>query len=119
MKVLIVDDSRTDRELIGDVVTTAGHQVLYAEDGDSALSKAGKARPDFVFLDIIMPGTDGFITCKRMRRELGMDDTPIVMVSSKNQTSDQFWAQRQGATAYITKPFDDKGILDALAVHGS
>ena len=112
--ILIVDDVQTDRELLGKVVSSAGHSPLYASDGDQALSKAKGSAPALIFLDVVMPGTNGFQTCRTLKQDEQTRHIPIVLVTSKNTDSDKFWAKKQGADQLIAKPFSPEAITDAL-----
>ncbi len=112
--ILIVDDAQTDRELLGKVVNSAGHVAIYATDGDQALAKAKSSAPALIFLDVVMPGTNGFQTCRTLKQDEQTRPIPIVLVTSKNTPSDKFWAQKQGADALIPKPFSPESILETL-----
>jgi twitching motility two-component system response regulator PilH len=112
--ILIVDDVQTDRELLGKVVTSAGHSPVYASDGDQALSKAKGSAPALIFLDVVMPGTNGFQTCRTLKQDSATRHIPVVLVTSKGTDSDKFWAQKQGADQLIAKPFSPEAITDAL-----
>lgn len=103
--VLVVDDLKTDRELIGKVVTAAGHHAEYAEDGEEAFTKAKALQPALVLLDVVMPRQDGFATCRRLKKDPETAAIPVVMVTSKNTDTDRFWAEKQGAAELIAKPF--------------
>jgi twitching motility two-component system response regulator PilH len=104
--ILIADDSATETALISRVVTDLGHRSFTASNGQECLEKADQSRPDLILLDVVMPTLDGFSTCRRLRKNPETATIPVVMVTSKNGDSDRFWAERQGANAYVTKPFD-------------
>lgn len=104
--ILIADDSPSETALISRVVTDLGHRSFTANDGNECLEKADQLRPDLILLDVVMPNLDGFSTCRRLRKNPETAGIPVVMVTSKNGESDRFWAERQGANAYVTKPFD-------------
>jgi twitching motility two-component system response regulator PilH len=112
--ILIVDDAQTDRELLGKVVTSAGHVPVYATDGDQALAKAKSAVPSLIFLDVVMQGTNGFQTCRALKNDAATRAIPVVLVTSKSSPSDKFWAQKQGADDLIPKPFTPTSITDTL-----
>jgi twitching motility two-component system response regulator PilH len=103
--VLIVDDLKTDRDLIGKVVTGAGHHPEYAQDGEEAVAKARELKPALVLMDVVMPKQDGFATCRRLKKDPETATIPVVMVTSKNTDTDRFWAEKQGAADLISKPF--------------
>jgi len=112
--ILIVDDMQTDRELLGKVVMSAGHQPVYAVDGDQALQKAREARPALIFLDVVMPGTNGFQACRKLKQDAETAQIPVVLVTSKDTPSDKFWGQKQGADDHIPKPFSSDSIVGAI-----
>jgi twitching motility two-component system response regulator PilH len=103
--VLVVDDVQTDRELIGKVVSATGHHPEYAADGDEALQKARALRPALILLDVVMPKQDGFATCRSLKKDPLTADIPVVFVTQKNTETDRFWGEKQGAAAFIAKPF--------------
>ena len=112
--VLIVDDLKTDRELIGKVVTAAGHHPEYAEDGDEGFEKAKVLRPALVLLDVVMPKQDGFATCRKLKKDPETGKTPVVLVTSKNTETDRFWAEKQGAAELLAKPFTPDALTAVL-----
>ena len=112
--VLIVDDVKTDRELMGKVVTAAGHIPVYATDGDEALATAKLTRPALVFLDVVMPRLNGFKACRQLKQDPATAGIPIVMVTSKNTQSDKFWGKKQGADDHIGKPFTPEALTAVI-----
>jgi CheY-like chemotaxis protein len=112
--ILVVDDVQTDRELIGMVVTRAGHQVAYAADGCEAMAKAKELRPALIFLDVVMPVQDGYKTCRLLKKDPATAGIPVVMVTSKSGDSDKFWSQKQGASDHIAKPFTPDSLLSCI-----
>ena len=112
--VLIVDDLKTDRDLIGKVVTDAGHHPEYAQDGDEAITRARALKPSLILMDVVMPRQDGFATCRKLKKEPETAGIPIVMVTSKNTDTDRFWAEKQGAADLIAKPFSPEALTAVL-----
>jgi len=110
-KVLIVDDIRTDVRLIADVLRPQGYDCIQASNGTEALERARAERPDLILLDIVMPGQDGFATCRQLKRDPRTRDIPVVFVSSKNGDSDRFWGRKQGAADYLAKPFTPSDLV--------
>jgi twitching motility two-component system response regulator PilH len=103
--VLVVDDTQTDRQIAGQVVMSCGRQVELATNGEEGFQKASNIKPSLILLDIVMPGQDGFATCRKLKRDPNTATIPVVMVSTKGNDADKFWAQKQGADGYITKPY--------------
>jgi DNA-binding response OmpR family regulator len=112
--ILVVDDSPTALKITSEVLTEQGFNVLVASDGEEALEIAARLHPDLIVLDIILPKKNGFQVCRQLKTEDATADIKILMLSSKNQASDRFWGQKQGADAYITKPYDDVELLASI-----
>jgi twitching motility two-component system response regulator PilH len=115
--ILVVDDVQTDRELIGMVMTRAGHRVAYAADGNEAIAKARELKPSLIFLDVVMPVQDGYKTCRMLKKDPDTNAIPIVMITSKNAESDRFWSQKQGASDHVGKPFTPDVLLDCIRMY--
>jgi twitching motility two-component system response regulator PilH len=103
--VLVVDDSATIRAVLGKMLTQDGHVVLKAGDGEEAIALARQTLPDLVFLDIVLPGMNGFAVLRALRRDPLTHDIPIVMISGNLQATEQFYVQRFGADDFMKKPF--------------
>jgi twitching motility two-component system response regulator PilH len=116
-KILIVDDVETDSQLMASHLREEGYACVTANNGDEGLEKAKKEKPDLILLDIVMPKQDGYQTCRKIKKDPETKGIPVVMVSSKNQDSDRFWAEKQGASGYITKPFTKDSLVKAVRNH--
>lgn len=103
--VLVVDDSATIRAVLGKMLNQDGHVVLKAADGEAAIEMARTQLPDLIFLDIVMPGMNGFAVLRALRRDSLTHDIPIVMISGNLQATEQFYVQRFGADDFMKKPF--------------
>jgi DNA-binding response OmpR family regulator len=103
--VLVVDDSATIRAVLGKMLTQDGHVVSKAPDGETAIELARKESPDLIFLDIVLPGMNGFAVLRALRRDPLTRHIPIVMISGNPQATEQFYVQRFGADDFIKKPF--------------
>jgi twitching motility two-component system response regulator PilH len=110
-KILVVDDSPTDRRLVAEPLQSKGYVVLTANDGEEALDKASRERPNLIVLDVILPKKNGFQVCRQLKASPDTKDIKILMLSSKSQDSDKFWGLKQGADGYLTKPFADEDLL--------
>lgn len=113
-KILLVDDSRTVLLMHQLLLADRGYELLTARDGEEALEKALAARPDLIFLDVIMPGMDGFETCQALRAHETTRDIPIIMVTTSGEPQNVQRGFDSGCTDYITKPFNDNELLDKL-----
>ncbi len=112
--VLVADDVKSEALLLTQVVQSLGHKSLIADDGESTLRMAQEQNPDLILLDIVMPKVDGFDVCRRLKKDELTARIPIVMVSSKDQRSDKFWAERLGADDYVTKPFQPNELAEKI-----
>ena len=113
-KILIVDDEAHIRMLISQTLEELedeGIEFLTAENGDSALEIIQKELPQLVFLDVMMPKLNGMEVCRRVKKELGMDDIFIILLTAKGQEMDRQKGQEVGANVYMTKPFDPEVLL--------
>lgn len=117
-KILICDDAPADLANIRGILQTTNCILIEATDGSEALKKAKAEKPDVIFLDIVMPGMDGFATCRALHEDPETKHIPVIFVSSKNQKADKIWAQMQGAKDLIGKPSDKTEILAALKALG-
>lgn len=113
--VLVIDDDVVERELLQRCLAAAGYRVLLASDGEAGLDVAARQSPDLILLDVVMPNLNGFQTCRRLRQQPGTAATPIVMLTSKDQDADRFWADQVGVSAYLTKPVDVSALLATAA----
>ena len=114
-QVLIVDDEAHIRLLIERLLEDLeddGVQILVAANGDDGLEKIRAYRPDLVFLDVMMPGINGFEVCRTVKRELAMEDVYIVLLTAKGQKQDAQLGAEAGADTYMTKPFNPDALLD-------
>ena len=112
--ILVVDDVQTDRELLGKVVLKAGHTPIYASDGAQAYEMAKAQKPALIFLDVVMPGQDGFKACRVLKQDPATKTIPTVLVTSKSTDSDKFWGRKQGADGHVAKPFTPDGLTVVL-----
>lgn len=113
-RVLAVDDDPTILRLLQVNLEMEGHEVLTAENGQSALAAIRADRPEVVLLDVMMPEMDGFQVCEAVRADPDIADTPIVFVSARAQQSDLDRGYASGADGYITKPFDPLELIETI-----
>ncbi len=112
--VLVVEDTPSEMELINTYLKESGYSVINASDAKEALDKASQLKPDVVITDVVMPGMSGFELCRSLKKNPGTEKLPIIVCSSKNQELDRLWAMKQGADAYVTKPFNRDDIVKAV-----
>lgn len=113
-KVLVVDDSATDRVYLQDLLEKQSVTVLGASSGQEAMEIAEREQPDIIFLDIIMSGMDGYAVCRNLKEQESTQHIPVVFVSSKKNKADIMWANEQGGIGYIIKPYAPEEIEKQL-----
>ncbi len=104
LRILVVDDQTSTRKVLAAQLTAAGHQVLEADSGDSALSQFALSRPDLVLLDVEMPGHDGYWVASQLRASEAGGWTPIIFLSSRAQDNDLWLGIESGGDDYLVKP---------------
>jgi twitching motility two-component system response regulator PilH len=113
-KILICDDSQTDLQNLKNALLETNCELLTASNGEEAVKKAKLEKPDVIFLDIVMPGMDGYAACRALRDDPETKGIPVIFVSGKHQKADRVWAQMQGAKDLISKPYETKAITEKL-----
>jgi twitching motility two-component system response regulator PilH len=113
-EVLVVEDSLTQREMICALLKKSGLQVVVARDGLEALEQLEKFRPDAVILDIVMPRMNGYEVCRKLKSNPKTKDIPVILCSTKSEDFDRYWGLKQGADAYIVKPFQPNELISTL-----
>jgi twitching motility two-component system response regulator PilH len=113
-KALIIDDSAVERTIMSKVLVGLGYSILEATDGEEGEEKARQLKPDIILLDVVMPKRDGFQVCRNLRKAPETTTTPIIIITSKSQDSDKFWGMKQGANAYLVKPFNEDDLVSAI-----
>ncbi len=104
-RMLVVDDSPTICAVLGKMLGQEGYAVFKAHDGDSAIRQARDEQPALIFLDIVLPGMNGFAVLRALRHDPLTRHIPIVMISGNQQATEQFYVQRFGADDFMKKPF--------------
>ncbi len=116
-RVLIVDDESHIRlliEMLLEDLEDSGVELLMANNGQEGLDRIRKFHPDLVLLDIMMPEINGFDVCRTVKKEWGMDDVTIILLTAKGQRVDLQQGAEVGADRYITKPFNPDELLDLV-----
>jgi twitching motility two-component system response regulator PilH len=112
--VLVVEDSLTQRELISNLLKNSGLTVIFAGDGVEALEQVESSCPDLVVLDIILPRMNGYEVCRRLKSDEKTQNLAVVMCSNKAERFDLYWGIKQGADAYISKPFQPQELVGTV-----
>lgn len=118
-KILIVDDSPTERYYLTDILVKNGFAVSTADNGEDALVKMRADRPELILMDVVMPGANGFQVTRAIARDPELAAVPVIICSSKNQETDRIWGMRQGAKDYFVKPVDPSQLLARIAALGA
>ena len=113
-RILIVDDSPSQLMGIRRIVEKLGHEALTAEDGAAGVEAAKREIPDLILMDVVMPNLNGVQATRTISREPTTKHIPIVLVTTKDQDTDRVWGMRQGARAYLTKPFSETELADTI-----
>ena len=116
-RILIVDDSPTEKFRFKEILTKNGFEVIEAANGADGVTMAQAELPDLVLMDVVMPGVNGFQATRQIARGDTTKHIPIVIVSTKDQATDRVWGKRQGASDYLTKPVDEKQLIDVIKHH--
>ncbi|GJL78899.1 MAG: hypothetical protein NPINA01_18880 [Nitrospinaceae bacterium] len=116
-KVLIVDDTPANIDVLRKTLEPEGYELSVATSGESALKIASHFKPDLILLDIMMPGIDGYETCRRLKRDAGNKDIVVIFISAKNETKDVVKGFSMGAVDYINKPFHHEEVCARVRTH--
>ncbi len=115
--LLIVDDTPTNIKVLFDFLKESGFRVLVAKDGENALTKLAEITPDLILLDVMMPGIDGFETCRRIKEDPKNHEIPIIFMTALADTDNKVKGLVLGAVDYITKPFQQEEVLARIHLH--
>lgn len=117
-KILIVDDSPTERAFLEGVLAKAGYATVHAVSGEDAVEKAKAELPDLILMDVVMPGLNGFQATRAITREETTKHIPVFICTTKDQETDKIWGMRQGAKDYLVKPVDGAALLAKIKALG-
>lgn len=115
--ILMVDDDSFNLGVLRDCLVESDYTLLAAEDGESALERVAYAKPDLILLDVMMPGIDGFETCRRIKQQADTKDIPVIFMTALAETGYKVKGLEVGGVDYITKPFQREELLARIAVH--
>ena len=115
--ILLVDDIPSNLGVLLDVLNAAGYDARVAESGERALQQMQRKRPDLVLLDVMMPGLDGFATCRRLKAEPAWQDIPVLFMTALTEVVDKVKGFEAGAVDYITKPLHPQEVLARVRAH--
>lgn len=113
-RVLIVDDSPTEVYILKNMLEKNGFQALTANSGEEGVQKAREEKPDLILMDVVMPGLNGFQATRQISRDPETSAIPIIIVTTKDQETDKVWGLRQGARDYVTKPANERELIEKI-----
>ena len=114
-KILVVDDSATERHILGEILAKQGFEVSFAESGEMGVAMAKQDKPDLVLMDVVMPGLNGFQATRAITKDPDTAHIPVLICTTKDQDTDKIWGMRQGAKDYIVKPVNVAELLGKIA----
>src|SRR5690606_1251808 len=114
-KILIVDDSATERHVLVTLLESKGYSIVTASNGEEGVAAAKRELPDLILMDVVMPGMNGYQATRTISRDDATKHIPVIMCTSKDQETDKIWGMRQGALDYMVKPVDGAALLAKLA----
>jgi len=114
-KILVVDDSATERHIMDGILSSNGFEVAFAEDGEKGVAQAKEIKPDLIIMDVVMPGMNGFQATRAITSDPETQHIPVIICSTKSQVTDKVWGARQGAKEYVVKPIDAAELLSKIA----
>lgn len=114
-KILVIDDSPTERHVLVDILSRGNYEIITAESGEEGIEKARAEQPDLILMDVVMPGLNGYQATRTLTRDDATKHIPIIVCTSKGQETDKTWGLRQGAHDYMTKPINGEELLMKIA----
>lgn len=113
-RVLIIDDSTTVVTLLRRMLEQNGYEPIEAFDGETGIEMAKEKQPHAIFLDIVLPGMDGFAALRTLRKEPLTANIPVIVISGNEQATEKFWAEKIGADDFMKKPFSRAEVFARL-----
>ena len=115
--ILIIDDRPDDLKLMANCLEEADFKIMTAQNGESGLDIARRVQPDLILLDVLMPGIDGFETCRRLKAEASVQEIPVIFMTSLTETEHKITGFEVGGVDYITKPIQIAEVLARVKAH--
>jgi twitching motility two-component system response regulator PilH len=113
-KIMVVDDSPTERAFMAAFLKKGGYEVVVAENGETAVKLSREEQPHLILMDVVMPGLNGFQATRAITRNKMTSHIPVIICSTKDQDTDRIWGLRQGARDYVTKPINVTELLEKI-----
>jgi two-component system, cell cycle response regulator DivK len=116
-RILVVEDQEDNLQILRDLLTNAGYDMIEAEDGEQALAAAAAQRPDLILMDIQLPVMDGYEATRRLKADPALKDIPIIVVTSYALSGDEEKARAAGCNGYVSKPYSPRALLAKIHEH--
>ena len=113
-KIMIVDDSPTERAVMERILRKGGYEVLMVASGEAAVERSAAELPDVILMDVVMPGLNGFQATRLITHEERTKHIPVIICSTKDAETDVIWGMRQGAKDYLVKPLNESDLLEKI-----
>jgi len=110
-RILVVEDQPDNRQILHDLLTSAGYVIIHADNGEAGVAAAAKERPDLILMDIQLPVVDGYEATRRIKADPMLRKIPVIVVTSYALSGDEAKAKAAGCDAYVTKPFSPRTLL--------
>jgi len=117
-KIMVVDDSPTERAYLDSLLKKKGFEVVLVESGEVAIERAKTDKPDLILMDVVMPGLNGFQATRAITRDESTKHIPVIICTTKDQETDKIWGLRQGAKDYVTKPINETDLIEKIKAFG-
>ena len=114
-RILLVEDTEDNRQLVRDLLDSAGYDLIEAEDGERGVAMAARHKPDLILMDIQLPVLDGYEATRRIKSDPALRRIPVIAVTSYALSGDEAKAREAGCDAYVAKPFSPRALLAAIA----
>src|ERR1041384_6106884 len=113
-KIMVVDDSPTERAFMEGLLKKRGYEVLLVDSGEKAIERSKSEKPDLILMDVVMPGLNGFQATRAITREEATKQIPVIFSPPKNQDTEKMGALRGGGKNYVTKPINETELLEKI-----
>jgi twitching motility two-component system response regulator PilH len=117
-KIMVVDDSPTERAFMEGLLKKRGYEVLLVDSGEQAIERSKRDKPDLILMVVVMPGLNGFQATRAITRVYTTKQIPVIICTTKDQETDKIWGLRQGAKDYVTKPINETELLEKIKALG-
>ena len=116
-RILVVEDQEDNRQILRDLLGSAGYEMIEAHDGEQALAAAQSQRPDLILMDIQLPVLDGYQATRRIKAQSDLRAIPIIVVTSYALSGDEEKAREAGCDAYVAKPYSARQLLATISLY--